>query len=672
MPPSGPIIAVPSADIHATHAERRLAIERAWERYVDTGAVPEGVREEIVRSWRRSRETSGIDPGLAIPGTVEREDELAERRLRDDVLRIAQPVLRSFAERLDLRDHALAYFDGDGWMLSIDGDGAVVERLAEISFQPGTNWSETSAGTNGPGTSLAEARALEVFAAEHYIAAWQPWSCAAAPVFRPGEDRPAGIVDLTGPWAVRRRQALAMVMAIARAIQERVRAETSVRDAVIRYALRAARDTGDALVAVDARGRIVAVNEAADRLRLVPSGVLPLGLRAAVARVLGGPALGDVQIDPPDGPRIVASVVQHEETPVGAILRAAVPLVARRGVVAARGHARYRFDEILGRSPSLLAAVGLAEIAARNDLAVVVSGESGTGKELFAQSIHNASARRAGPFVAVNCGAIPEQLVEAELFGYEPGAFTGARREGNVGRFEAADGGTLFLDEVSELAPAAQAALLRVLQEREVVRLGGAAPRRVDVRIVSATNRPLDEETRAGRFRRDLYYRLNVLPIELPPLRDRGDDVALLAEAFFARAEARVDRTGLSFAPDALAALRAYGWPGNVRELRNIVLRAAAIAPQEEIGAADLLLPGAADATPPGAASRGGASMRGGVPSFRGGARACPDDEARGALLAAIESCGWNLASAARELGVSRMTLYRQMKRLGIFRADAP
>ena len=204
------------------------------------------------------------------------------------------------------------------------------------------------------------------------------------------------------------------------------------------------------------------------------------------------------------------------------------------------------------------------------------------------------------------------------------------------------------------------------------MRLGGAAPRRVDVRIVSATNRPLDEETRAGRFRRDLYYRLNVLPIELPPLRDRGDDVALLAEAFLARAEARVGREGLSFAPDALAALRAYGWPGNVRELRNIVLRAAAIAPQEEIGAADLLLPGAADATPPGAASRGGASMRGGVPSFRGGARACPDDEARGALLAAIESCGWNLASAARELGVSRMTLYRQMKRLGIFRADAP
>jgi transcriptional regulator with PAS, ATPase and Fis domain len=355
----------------------------------------------------------------------------------------------------------------------------------------------------------------------------------------------------------------------------------------------------------------------------------------------------------------VIAPICYEGAPIGAIVRApaAGGERARRSRAAARS-ARYDFSRIVGGSPALQRAVELARVAARNDLPIVVHGESGTGKELFAHAIHAAGARSGGPFVAVNCGSIPAQLVESELFGYEAGTFTGGRKEGSPGRFEDADGGTLFLDEVSELPGPAQTALLRVLQEREVVRLGGSTARPVDVRVVAATNKPLDAEIRQGRFRRDLYYRLNVLTIAVPPLRARGEDLALLARRFLGEAEAEVGRRGLTLSEDALAALRAHPWPGNVRELRNVLLRAAATAPAERIGAEDLHLEPAAATDDPGPAEPAGGKLR--------QATALAEREA---LLRALDACGWNFARAAEELGISRATLYRRLARCGIDRA---
>jgi transcriptional regulator with PAS, ATPase and Fis domain len=282
---------------------------------------------------------------------------------------------------------------------------------------------------------------------------------------------------------------------------------------------------------------------------------------------------------------------------------------------------------------------------------VVISGESGTGKELFAQAIHGASARAAGPFVAVNCGSIPAPLLEAELFGYEAGAFTGGRKDGNAGKFEEASGGTLFLDEVSELSPQGQTALLRILQEREIVRLGGSTPRRVDVRIVAATNRELRPEVAARRFRQDLYYRLDVLSLAIPPLRQRVEDVPLLAQAFLEQAEAEVGRTGLRLSDEAVAALQGFTWPGNVRQLQNVILRAAAMASGNEILASHL----------PAEISR----------TVNDQPRPCApagDGPERQALGARLERHAWNVARAAEELGVSRMTLYRRMQRFGLAR----
>jgi transcriptional regulator of acetoin/glycerol metabolism len=625
------------------------------------GVVPAGVGEVISNSWLRAKDSLRIDPATLRPGSIETTDALQERCRWDEVFGIVLPVLRDFAGRLDLSDHALAYFDREGWMLSIDGDPRVLERLEEIYFHPGTNWAEGSAGTNGPGTALAEGRPVEVFASEHYIAAWQQWSCAAAPIRLFGVPEPIGIVDITGPWDVRRRQALVVIQAIARAIQERIQAATSVRDEVVRYAFRAAHEVGDALIAVDARGRVIALNDAAARRKIVGPGALPLGMRDTITQAFRGSAQGEVSLVSPDGLPIVASVVRHENSAVGAILRVLESGGTHRIRKPLSPSARYDFSNIQGRSKALAEAVRLARAAASNELPVILSGESGTGKELFAHSIHAASNRRAGPFVPVNCGGLPPQLIEAELFGYEAGAFTGAKREGNIGRCELADGGTLFLDEVSELPPSAQTALLRVLQEREIVRLGGFTPRMVNVRVVAASNKPLEEEIRAKRFREDLYYRLNVLSIPIPPLRDRKGDVPLLAQVFLIEAEAGMQKGKLEFAPDALEALSVYAWPGNVRELKNAVMRASATAPQALIRARDLLLTG-------NKATTSEASNQAANTSGQETSRSFDRDE----LLAAISACDWNLAQAARQLGISRMTLYRWIKKHAISREGGP
>jgi transcriptional regulator of acetoin/glycerol metabolism len=633
-------------------ADRRRLVDRAWQRFKDDAGDPAGVEETIARSWLRSRDAYRIDPAKTTPGRVLSAEALALRRERDPAFHFARPILADFARRLGLAEAVLAYLDGDGWMLSIDGDPAVVEEVAEIDFRPGALWTEEAAGTNGPGTALAEARPVEVFASEHYVAAWHPWSCAAAPVASPDGPRPVGLVDVTAPWEVQRRHALVIAKAIARAIEERLRAALAVRDEVVRYALRAAGAAGEALVAVDAAGRVVGANDAARDRHLVAGGALAPPAAEAVTAALRTPAAGidpEVRLGSPEGCALVASVVRYGDATLGAILRSPSPPGARSP--GAAPSSRYDFGRIQGTSGPLRRALELARTAARNDLPVVICGESGTGKELFAHAIHCAGVRAARPFVAVNCGAIPAQLVESELFGYEPGAFTGGRREGRGGRFEDADRGTIFLDEVSELPAPAQTALLRVLQEREVVRIGAAAPRPLDVRVIAATNRPLEDEVGAGTFRRDLYYRLAVLSIPVPPLRERGEDVASLAAAFLADAGRELGRADLALTDDAVAALRAHRWPGNVRELKNVVLRAAATAAGPRISAADLAIA----RCPP--------------PPPRGGAlREARRRSEREALLAALEASGWNVRQTAERLGVSRMTLYRRLRGHGISR----
>jgi transcriptional regulator with GAF, ATPase, and Fis domain len=284
-------------------------------------------------------------------------------------------------------------------------------------------------------------------------------------------------------------------------------------------------------------------------------------------------------------------------------------------------------------------------------------GESGTGKELFARAIHQLSPRASKPFVALNCAAIPEGLIENELFGHERGAFTGADSR-KAGRFELAHAGTIFLDEIGELPAASQGKLLRVLEENVIERLGGSGPLPVDVRVIAATNRELERAAEAGEFRRDLYYRLAVFPIRIPPLRDRGEDVITIAEHILERFRRELRKARLRFAPDARAALRAHSWPGNVRELQNAIERAAILG-DSELSASDLGLAANTRA----AAAAQGVDTSGSLHDVS--ARAVEQVE-RSKIEATLRECRWNKSAAAQRLGISYKTLLTKIRAYGL------
>jgi DNA-binding NtrC family response regulator len=316
-------------------------------------------------------------------------------------------------------------------------------------------------------------------------------------------------------------------------------------------------------------------------------------------------------------------------------------------------------DALIGSGPSMRRVFDLIRKVAETDLTVLVRGESGTGKELVAQSLHQQSARRSGPFVAVNCAAIHRELVESELFGHEKGAFTGADSR-RAGRFESASGGTIFLDEIGDMASETQAKLLRVLEERSFERVGGSRPVEVDVRVVAATHRDLAREAAAGRFREDLYYRLKVVEIELPPLRQRPEDLPALVERFLGQLAERLGREKKRVAPEALARLARHGWPGNVRELRNLVEQAAVLAAGEVIGEADLALPGSGGA--PGPAALAADEGLG----FSDARRRAVDDFERAYLLHALRAHGGNISRTAEAIGMVRQSLQQKIRELGL------
>ncbi|MBI5477269.1 MAG: sigma-54-dependent Fis family transcriptional regulator [Deltaproteobacteria bacterium] len=319
----------------------------------------------------------------------------------------------------------------------------------------------------------------------------------------------------------------------------------------------------------------------------------------------------------------------------------------------------YRLGNLIGRSAAMQEVFDLIRRLGQSSVSVLITGESGTGKELVARAIHHGSPRKGRAFVAVNCAAIPDTLLESELFGYKKGAFTDARAD-RPGMFLEADGGTLFFDEIAELSPALQAKLLRVIQEHEVRPLGASRSEKVDVRIIAATNRDLEPRLRDGTFREDLFYRLNVIQVALPPLRDRGPDIMLLGEHFLGAAAERARKTTRRFTQAAVEIMLAYPWPGNVRELENVVERAVALTESSEIDAADL---------PPQVRARRAEDLLQAAMA-RGLSLADLEREYIGRVLAAE---GGNKTRAAQRLGLDRKTLYRKLEEYGRERqAGAP
>jgi transcriptional regulator of acetoin/glycerol metabolism len=655
-------------------------LERAWSDVVHAPAdvdvrlaIARGVRRTIASSWRRSQDAN-IAPTLhAAPHALD-EDALRLLQQRTDWLTPLRAVLSAQRDGYVGADHMLAVFDAGGRMLLADGDPRALDALADINFRPGALWSEAAAGTNGPGTALATQRPVHVVGAEHFCERWRAWHCASVPVRHPATGDIIGVIDLSGARDNAHPYALTMATAIAVALEQRLATRDAERRAtlLLNWARQTARYPGDGLVAVDAYGHVIADADDSGREQrrlhaLGAEGRTMLadlvrgdtsGLNPAVTREVTHPLLGSG--------RAVLQPVEVDGCIIGACLLLPRASQARRTIVEQRPASRvrppsvrYHLDDLIGEAPAMQEVRRLARACARTDLPVLLLGESGTGKEVLAQSIHDESPRRYAPFVAVNCAALPRELMESELFGHAAGAFTGAKRDGTVGKFQAADGGTLFLDEVAELSPEAQASLLRVLQEGEVTRLGEHVSRPLNVRIIAATNRDVRAAVADGRLRDDLYHRLDVLGITLPPLRARLEDLPRLVERFVGTAPGA---HGHTVTEAVMRAFAAYDWPGNVRELRNVVHRMIALAETPALGLTDLPPALRASASTPSARYE---TPRRSALDASDDASDAARDLAR-AQLAAVIARHATMAEAAAALGITRSTLYRRLERHGL------
>ena len=699
-------------------AQRRLTA--AWQRAVTDGPdalrAEDAVRAAVKASWLRSLH-SGVRPGLPRAPQLLDESALAVVREAVDWLAHAEQVVRAHASGAMLDGHILALFDAQARMLAATGDPRALDGLADINFRPGAVWSEDAVGTNGPGTALAVGRAVHIVGAEHFCERWQGWHCAAAPIRDPLTQDVIGVLDLSGFRNKAHPHTLSLATAIAVALEQRLAArEAERRVSLLRqFGALVGRYPGDVILVVDRAGEIIASSTSAERLvrRLHASGrEASEALRTISTN--GGRARGMTRWEPPthsfvrdaSHPLIGGTAAVHAmhdgHTPIGACLvlpqrpssrgssgaavrstptrgtpvaitrddaPAARPETTPRPVSTRGGGTRYGPESLRGEAPALDEVRRFARACARTDLPVLLLGESGTGKEVVAQGIHAASPRASAPFVAVNCAALPRELIESELFGHVAGAFSGARREGAAGKFEAADGGTLFLDEIGELPPSAQATLLRVLQEGEITRLGSHDGRSIDVRIIAATNRDITAAIACGQLRDDLYHRLNVLTLSLPPLRVRKGDAVLLAKHFLGAVDGSL---ATQFSAGVLHAFERYRWPGNVRELENLVKRLAALAEgpvitEEMLPAALRDAAGPAPVLPPsdGAASAWWSLDQDTASAESVAASASVRDDLR-ARYAALIAAHATMRDAAAAIGITRSTLYRRLQRMGL------
>lgn len=649
------------------------ATMRAWEDFLTfrdlDRSQTSGVRREILESWSRSL-ASGIDATAVLAPLDENEERLEAARQKNGELRAAaQLPFAKIGPLLADANALLILTDADGTVLDQIGDDRTHEAARGIHLVRGGNWDEAAIGTNGIGTAIRSGRPTVVHASEHFCQGIKTWTCAAAPVRDPVDQRIIGAVDLSGPPSIFRPHNVAMIAAVAREIESALAERQDMRR--IRL-LEAFLDSGsahgktDAVVILDRIGRVMYHRHPSDIAEVQEVRDLALG-RQLIA--LSG-SMSDhdiVRAMPPHlQPSGVSRLVLDGEFSGAALIlpphRTSTPRPAQSARVRIPPRAGAEGDELLmlGQDPKFLAAVELARRAAAAGAPVLIQGETGVGKELFARLVHAGAGHKGrSPFVTVNCGAISADLFGSELFGHAAGAFTGATREGKAGKFEQADGGVLCLDEIGEMPLELQPYLLRVLEQRAVYRIGCSRRRQVEVQLVAMTNRDLGQEVEAGRFRRDLYYRIGTVTIEVPPLRERACDIAVLADHFNQRVAQRLGRDPLVMSEGAMDRLLAYRWPGNVRELRNLFERLHLIASGPVVTEGDL--PASFRPPQPGPVPDAIAPLAAEEP-------ASLTDLEEQAIRRALVAAEGNLTRVATVLGISRPTLYRKLKAYGIRR----
>ncbi len=662
---------------------------RAWQQFMEQGNLdPVIVRREIAESWYRCKQ-AGVNPYIENKSKILDEKNLNERLHRKKALiGIALPFMQKLYEFVTGTGFVVILSDEKGYILETLGTSDIIVKGEEINLVKGSQWIEEIAGTNGVGTALVTRGPVQVSGAEHYCRTIHDWTCSAAPIFD-NNHQLAGVLQMSGPSKASHQHTLGMVVAAVAAIEEQMHIEQQNRELIlINNRLHNIFHTmSEGVVIIDRRGVIEQVNPGAERILRRPAEDLE-GLyleeifkeMPCVKEMLAtGNPCSDIEINVTWETRNIhclasGKAIRDEEDKLNGGVIILSPITKIKNLVNrfSGALARFTFDDIIGSSPEIVEAIRIGRLAAQNDNNVLLQGESGTGKEVFAQAIHNQSMRRNGPFVALNCAAIPRDLLGSELFGYVEGAFTGAHRGGRPGKFELASGGTLFLDEIGDMTYGKQGALLRAIQEKAIIRIGDNRVIPVDVRIICASNKNLQEAVEKGDFRRDLFYRLNVLKINLPSLREHPGDIPLLFDYFVNQICRRQGVEIKYIQPELITTLRNYNWPGNVRELENVVERMVCMAQGNMLKIKDL----PAEVHRPVINDRQEILVNGwynthsssqlDISGERNKRRIIREEQEKQELIELISRCGGNISQAAREMGVSRNTIYRKIKQYSI------
>lgn len=644
--------------------KRAQRIGESWNRFIVLGAIESYViRDCIAASWKRCM-SRGLNPFTRLQYSVKPEKITGQREL---IIK-SRPFLDNLYNLVKGSDFMVILADSQGAIVKVLGDLVIKQKMKNIPLQEGVGWGEEKFGTNCIDLAIREKKPVQVFATEHFMQELHFLSGSAAPFFSPQGDI-LGVLTMLGAYSDFHPHTLGMVVASVKAIENRLLYMEAARSLERSYkeATTIIEEMSSGLISADACGKITILNSVACKMLGIPSGNR-VGM--SIGALWGDDcvfmqALKDgrdffnreVNLMVNGVPLRFSSALRiikdKKEKVLGMIISLWEYKAIRRLANKAFGaQASFSFDDIYGNHPSIQQALSIARRAAHSQNTVLILGESGTGKELFAQAIHNAGERARGPFIVVNCAGIPRELVESELFGYEAGAFTGARKEGRPGKFELAHGGTIFFDEIGDMPLEMQAKLLRVLQDKNVTRLGGQFPMSIDARVIAATNRNLLSMVDEGTYRLDLFYRINVISLQIPPLRSRETDILPLADIFLRNTCLRMRLTAApSLSREAQKRLLEYSWPGNVRELQNVIEQSVfnlnGADTIEETHLPEKLL----RISSPGRGNGQGMTL-----------------ELQEAKLIAdtLQICQGNITRCARMLGIGRNTLYRKMRKYSI------
>jgi len=650
--------------------------KKLWKRFILGNEIDDFPNSQLYEAWKRCRKM-GVNPAQTNAYEVLSKKALDDLRSKQELfMQVSMPTLKNLFSFVAGSGFTVVLSDENGFILEVFGDENVRDAAQTGNWIPGASWSEASAGNNVIGTAIYLDRPLSFTGYEHYCHCSHHWVGAGAPI-HDSEGRIIGAVALAGTIDKAHAHSLGMAVAAANAIEIQLEMKKAwdASELANQYKQIIMNSIYEGLFVTDKEGNITLVNRRIKEILNTPEVKLRgknirelfsenfIRFIAANLEKRAGQII-DAQDELVIGEKRIKCTITCRQITISGETEGMVFVINEIARVKKlvnkilTQNARFAFEDIIGKNAKFIETIKVARTVAPRESNILLLGESGSGKDVFAQAIHNASMRRSGPFVAINCGAIPKELIGSELFGYAEGAFTGAVKGGKMGKFELADGGTLFLDEIGEMPTEQQKSFLRVLEEKWISRIGGHDPIPVDVRIIAATNKDLLQETKKGTFRQDLYYRLNVFTIQMVPLRERKDDIKLLAEAFIAKNSAE-NESSITIAAEVWDMFMRYDWPGNVRELQNVLERAMVLAegqlltrelfdlPDQENNKSEIFTEKDLEET---------------THPIRSSLKRHEAEMLKGILHAN----SWNISKTSADLGISRTTLYRKIALLGI------